>query len=258
MCNDRVKKTPGATKFDKVIQRELCQITSIGTRTCNVIEGENWQVKLAINLLRLFHHYYDCNSSICFSVHHKEENGFLMAIWEKCGTEVSTGSRSVEFGVAFVDTSVGHFHLGQFKDDRYRSRLSTLIARFRVVEMISARRSISAETLQMFSTACPSVLQEKLSPNAECWDTGRTLRTLAEKDYFKIDNELDWPDALKSLLGGSGSTLNLIPAEEAELSFKALGALYWYLKECQLDQELFSRRSFQVAKFYKYYIFLIS
>lgn len=44
MCNDRVKKTPRATKFDKVVQRELCQITSIGTRTFNVMEGDSWQV----------------------------------------------------------------------------------------------------------------------------------------------------------------------------------------------------------------------
>ena len=169
-----------------------------------------------------------------------------MAIWEKCGSE----SRSVEFGVAFVDTSVGHFHLGQFHDDRYRSRLSTLLTRFHPVEMISARRSISAETLQISSTTCPSVLQETLSPNADCWDTGKTLRALAERDYFKIDNELDWPLELKSLLDGSGSCLNLVPAEEAELAIKALGALFWYLQECQLDQELLSRRSFQVAKFF--------
>ena len=165
-----------------------------------------------------------------------------MAIWEKCGE--GSGAR-VEFGVAFVDTSIGIFFLGQFDDDRYRSRLSTLLTRYRPVEIVSARRSISAETRQIWSIACPSVLHETVSPNAECWDSSKTLRALAEQDYFKVSGELDWPEELRTFLDDR-STLNLVPNEQSELAVRALGGLYWYLKECQLDQELFSRRSFQV------------
>jgi hypothetical protein len=39
----------------------------------------------------------------------------------------STGS-SVSYGVCFIDTSIGVFHLGQFVDDRHCSRLRTLFA----------------------------------------------------------------------------------------------------------------------------------
>ena len=40
--------------------------------------------------------------------------------------------------------------------------------------------------------------------------------------------------------------MGLVGKEESELAIRALGALYNYLKQCQLDQELLSRRSFQV------------
>lgn len=168
-----------------------------------------------------------------------------MALWEKCGGEGSGGR--VEFGVAFVDTSIGTFHLSQFEDDRYRSRLSTLLTRFHPVEIISARRTISADTRQVWTTACPSALHEQISPNADCWDVSKTLRALAEGDYFKVDGELSWPEGLRPMLD-SNSSLGLAASEESELAIRALGAIYWYLKECQLDQELFSRRSFEVYR----------
>ena len=44
MMAERCKKLARPTKFDRVVERQLCQITSKGTRTYNVIEGDNWQV----------------------------------------------------------------------------------------------------------------------------------------------------------------------------------------------------------------------
>jgi len=34
------------------------------------------------------------------------------------------------FGVCFVDTSIGDFHIGQFEDDRHKSQLRMLIAQY--------------------------------------------------------------------------------------------------------------------------------
>ena len=76
------------------------------------------------------------------------DHHFLLAIIEKLSPDSIAGG-CVQFGVAFVDTSIGSFHLGHFDDDRYRSRLSTLLTRFNPVEIISARRSVSAETRQV-------------------------------------------------------------------------------------------------------------
>ena len=36
----------------------------------------------------------------------------------------------LQFGVCFVDTTVGLFHLGQFTDDCHCSRLRTLLAHY--------------------------------------------------------------------------------------------------------------------------------
>ncbi len=43
--------------------------------------------------------------------------------------EAETGSSS-QYGVCFVDASIGKFHVGQFEDDRHCSRLRTLISHF--------------------------------------------------------------------------------------------------------------------------------
>ena len=166
-----------------------------------------------------------------------------MAVWEKCSGEAA--GAKVEFGIAFVDTSIGNFYLGHFEDDRYRSRFSTLLTRYNPVEIISAKRSVSSDTIQVWNTSCPAALHEHVSPNADCWDSGKTLRLLAEGDYFKVNDELDWPEGIRPLLD-DGSTLGLTAKEDCELAVRALGALVWYLKQCQLDQELLSRRCFQI------------
>jgi DNA mismatch repair protein MSH6 len=73
--------------------------------------------------------------------------------------EFGAGGR-VEFGVAFVDTSIGSFQLGQFEDDRYRSRLSTLLTRYNPVEIILAKRGVSNDTTQLWNATCPNALHE--------------------------------------------------------------------------------------------------
>lgn len=166
-----------------------------------------------------------------------------MALWEKSGSDGAGGR--VEFGVAFVDTSIGNFYLGQFEDDRYRSRLSTLLTRYNPVEIISAKRGVSSDTSQVWNAACPNAIHELVSSNSECWDPAKTLRSLAESDCFKVNGDLDWPDGIRPLLDES-SSLGLAAKEDSELALRALGAIHWYLKECKLEQELFSRRSFQI------------
>ena len=47
MMEKRVKSTSRPTKFDKVVKRELCQITSRGTRTFNIMEGDCTQVNIS-------------------------------------------------------------------------------------------------------------------------------------------------------------------------------------------------------------------
>ena len=77
------------TKWDKVVRREICQITSKGTK---------------IN-----------DSSEC---------NYLAAI---CGQK-SLNEGQITVGLCFVDTSIGKVHLSQFEDDKQLSCLETLLA----------------------------------------------------------------------------------------------------------------------------------
>nr|CAD7455728.1 unnamed protein product [Timema tahoe] len=89
------------TKFDKVVKREICQITTRGTKVFSVIDGEAKEAK----------------------------TNFLLALTEK----VTDGNTS--FGICFIDTSIGVFHLGQFDDDRHFSSLRTLLAHYPPVQV---------------------------------------------------------------------------------------------------------------------------
>ena len=98
--------------------------------------------------------------------------------------------------------------------------------------------SLVPTDFQVLNSACPDALHEMVSANSECWDSSKTLRSLAEGDYFKENGgELLWPDGMRPFLDES-SSLGLIAREESDLAVSSLGALFSYLKQCQLDQVL--------------------
>ena len=124
------------------------------------------------------------------------DHHFLLAITEKLSPDSAAGG-CAQFGVAFVDTSIGTFHLGHFDDDRYRSRLSTLLTRFNPVEIISARRSISAETRQVrklnsnsifISFFHSEVFYEKLnSEDITCFSWKSQMMSILTNERIKMD-----------------------------------------------------------------------
>ncbi|XP_067666471.1 DNA mismatch repair protein Msh6-like [Haliotis asinina] len=214
MMADRCKQmSRTATKFDKVVKREVCQVTSRGTKTYRHIEGGN-----------------------CSEV----DSNYLLAICEK---EAGSDGGSV-YGVCFIDTSVGIFHLGQFTDDRYCSRLRTLIAHHTPSLVLYERGKMSAKTVQLIKTNMSSALKESLASGTEFWDSSKTLKTLAEEDYFKEEGkDFEWPGGLKEMMSDSDS-LGLTASDEFDLAVHSLGAVTWYLQYSLLDQELLTMRKF--------------
>ncbi|XP_046358330.1 DNA mismatch repair protein Msh6-like [Haliotis rufescens] len=213
MMSERCKHmSRTATKFDKVVKREVCQVTSRGTKTYRHVEG-------------------DCSDV---------DSNYLLAISEK---EAGSDGGSM-YGVCFIDTSVGIFHLGQFTDDRHGSRLRTVIAHHTPSLVLYERGKMSAKTMQLINTNLSSALKESLASGTEFWDSSKTLKTLAEEDYFKMDGELfEWPGDLKGMMSESDS-LGLTAADEFDLAVHSLGAVTWYLQYSLLDQELLSMRKF--------------
>lgn len=93
MMIERCKRIK-ATKFDKVVAREICQITDRGTQVFG--------------------------SQCAIGPNHQPN--YMLAIVEQ-----DTGTSS-KYGICFIDTSIGDFHVGEFEDDKSCSRLLTLIS----------------------------------------------------------------------------------------------------------------------------------
>ncbi|KAM7385751.1 hypothetical protein PAMP_001809 [Pampus punctatissimus] len=221
MMEARCKTMVKPTKFDRVVRREVCRIITRGTQTYSVLDGAPSE----------------------------SQSKFLLSIKEKAEEESSGCCRT--YGVCFVDTSVGYFHVGQFPDDRHCSRLRTLIAHFAPAEVLFERGNPSVETRKILKASLSSALQEGLNAGTQFWDAQKTLKTLSEEDYFSEAAEKDQgtgnnvlPALLKKMTSESDS-LCLTPKEGYELALSALGGCIFYLKKCLVDQELLSMANFE-------------
>ncbi|KAJ1520643.1 hypothetical protein ONE63_003750 [Megalurothrips usitatus] len=213
MMNERVKHISRPTKFDKVVKREICAVTSKGTRVFSVQDGEPMDM--------------GCTN-------------YLLAI---CEEEVDS---KVSYGVCFIDTSIGTFHLGQFTDDRHCSRLLMMLAHHPPVQVLFERNGLSDRTQQLLNGHLTAVAKEVLAPESEFWSASKTLSKLAEGDYFSEEGKShEWPETLKMFISDVDS-LGLSPAEDYQLAVRSLGAITWYLSTCHLEQQLLSMRRFEL------------
>nr|XP_045608905.1 DNA mismatch repair protein Msh6-like [Procambarus clarkii] len=216
MMEKRCKTLSRPSKFDRVVRREVCQISSKGTRVYSFLDGEASEISTS----------------------------YLLALTERPVRGTGDGS---EFGVAFIDTSLGIFHVGQFTDDRHVSRLSTLMAHYPPAQILFERGRLSQKTQKLVNSAVPSSLRENLAPEKEFWTASKTLSFLAEGNYFKDkegDSKIRWPRTLKKMMDDSNS-LGTTACPEYELAVSALGALTYYLMDCCLEEQLLTIRKFE-------------
>ncbi|KAM9848166.1 DNA mismatch repair protein Msh6 isoform 1-T1 [Aulostomus maculatus] len=221
MMEARCRTLAKPTKFDRVVRREVCRIITRGTQTYSILDGAPSE----------------------------SQSKFLLSFKEKAEEE-SSGCCRV-YGVCFVDTSVGQFHIGQFPDDRHCSRLRTLIAHFSPAEVLFEKGNLSAETRKLLKASLSSALQEGLNAGTQFWDAQKTLKTFSEEDYFRETVCKDegtgknfLPPLLKKMTSESDS-LCLTPKDGYELALAALGGCTFYLKKCLVDQELLSMANFE-------------
>lgn len=65
------------------------------------------------------------------------------------------------------------------------------------------RGKCSQKTNQLINNNLISVTKEFLAPGSEFWESGKTLKRLAEEDYFRSEDELVWPDTIKKMISDS-------------------------------------------------------
>ncbi|XP_011302919.1 probable DNA mismatch repair protein Msh6 [Fopius arisanus] len=213
MMQARLKESKKNTKFDKVVRREICQISTRGTRVSSVQDPEIIT----------------------------PESNYLLSLVEKNNPKTKIPT----FGVCFIDTSIGEFHLGQFDDDRSNSRLLTLLSHYLPVHIIYEKGNLSQETMKILNTLLFSAQKESLHKDVQFWSATKTLKFLHEGDYFKSEagSDFRWPDGLKKFLN-PGDSLGLTPEDDKELAVNALGGCVYLLKDFMLDQQILSQKHF--------------
>ncbi|XP_033224554.1 probable DNA mismatch repair protein Msh6 isoform X2 [Belonocnema kinseyi] len=213
MMSKRVAKMSRPSKFDKVVKREICQISSRGTRVYTA---------------------QDVDAAV-------PNSSYLLALTEK----QYNGQKTPSYGVCFLDTTIGDFYLGQFTDDRCNSRLLTLFAHYPPVHIIYERGTLSQKTMNILNGMLQSAIKEPLQKDVQFWSATKILEHLHEQEYFKNgESKFEWPKELEPYLN-PGDSLGLTPAEGKELAVNALGGCVYLLRDYFLDQQLLAQARFK-------------
>ncbi|KAJ6635780.1 putative DNA mismatch repair protein Msh6 [Pseudolycoriella hygida] len=204
MMEKRLKDGKKYTKFDKVVKREVCQITNRGTQV--------FSQQLAVT--------------------NNYEPSYMLAVCEKHTL------KSNRFGVCFIDTSLGEFNIGEFDDDKHCSRLLTLLSHHYPALVLYERGGLSARTNQIFRSMLQNTLKEQLLPGTQFLTAEKTLKMMAEK-YYNVENKVVWPEEIKTLQSDSDN-LGLTPSPQHSLALRSVGACLWYMSKCLVDQQIVS------------------
>ncbi|KAJ8674769.1 hypothetical protein QAD02_010555 [Eretmocerus hayati] len=215
MAAERCKNIENVQKVDKLVKREICQISTKGTRVYSPQDAESFI----------------------------PTSRFLLSIVERQEPRQSIMS----YGVCFLDTSIGEFNIGQFLDDRCNSKLLTLLAHYPVAHIISERRNLSQNTLKIFDTVVPFARKETFLKDTQFWSPMTVLKNLREDEYFKKGTEgnFAWPEGLQPFVNDDGES-DPTPAQNMDLALHALGGCVYLLKDYQLDYQLLTQGLFKL------------
>ncbi|KAL8859670.1 MAG: hypothetical protein Q9178_003784 [Gyalolechia marmorata] len=196
---ERDGKQPGkSAKEEKVIRRELACVLTAGT----LVDGGMLQ---------------DDMSTYCVSIKESEREG------------------QPAFGISFVDTATGHFHLTEFLDDVDMTKFETFIAQTRPQELLLEKSCISTAALRILkSNTGPTTLWNYLKPGKEFWTADITSRELDASGYFVSEGSSNveaWPRVLRE-------------SRDKELLISSFGALVQYLRTLKIERELLTLGNF--------------
>ncbi|KAK5970999.1 DNA mismatch repair protein Msh6 [Trichostrongylus colubriformis] len=214
---ERNKKLHGAK--EKVVRREICRVTSSGTRTYAVIDG--------------------CNLYGGETDNGETQSKYLFSIKEMICDQRAT------YGICFVDTSVGKFYVGEFQDDDYNSFLRTIIANFTPVQVLIEKGHLSPQSKTILNGVLSSVQKEALLPKKQFYDAEETLKRLSSDNYLGADFST-WPDALRKML--DPDSIIAKPNVNYCLALSALGAVFYYLQRCLIDVDMVTMRDFTILE----------
>lgn len=133
------------------------------------------------------------------------------------------------FGIAFVDTATGQFHVTEFTDDVDLTRFETFVAQTRPQELLLEKGGISVKTLRILKNSTgPTTIWNYLKPGKEFWEAHIAQKEIDASNYFPHS----WPEVLQQ-------------SKDKELLMSALGALIHYLRGLKIEESLVSMGKFE-------------
>lgn len=139
------------------------------------------------------------------------------------------------FGLAFVDTATGRFHLSGFVDDIDRTKFETFVAQTQPKELLLEKSRLSTKSMRILkNNVSPTTIWTHLKPVTEFWEADLTRRELDLGSYFTTEENEDgaWPEALQQ-------------HKDDDLVMSAMGGLMSYLKFLKIERALLSQGSFE-------------
>eukprot|EP01080_Neovahlkampfia_damariscottae_P007739 gene7739-12209_t len=139
------------------------------------------------------------------------------------------------FGIIILDLSIGEFQIGEIEDDNHRTNFETLIQSLNPKEILIEKNNISKHTKSIIKT-----INTKLTfliSIIEFWDSKSTKDQLNLSKYFetKTNKNNDWPNIIKEY-------------SNSDLCMSCLGACIFYLKQQNIDKEIFGKCNFKEYK----------
>ena len=165
MMEKRCEAEGKRTKFDKVVRREICQVTNVATQM------------------------YSSGLSSMVSGQVSSNANFILAI-----AETSKTASTSRYGIAYVDTTIGDFTIGEFDDDNQCSRLLTLLSKYSPVLVLHSRKGNAEHTQKVIKNI--NAIKEKLTNEKEFWLASKTLQYLSENAY----PNRNWPECLSGMM----------------------------------------------------------
>jgi len=256
MLKERKQKTKSGKK-PQVVAREVCSIVTAGTRT--------------------FCYMDDVSVLDSIESGNTNQDGFgpLLVVKETILEQDSSSQNNsedesptpvCEYGITVIDAATGVITLGQFADDVLRSRMSTLITKFRPSEILFENGPFGAsETLKSLlksikntmlpacvighvnckesfpkSTAVDDKIRSAMQRHKSIiqpWNVDETLQELHRRKYYPRESRRDagdegigrWPQVLKACVEG-----------QADLALASFGAALFYLQRNLIDHEILS------------------
>ncbi|CAG9855365.1 unnamed protein product [Phyllotreta striolata] len=207
MMSERLKKAKSSTKFDKVVKREICQVSAKGS------------VVLTAQMA-------NTQNSAPF---------YLFAI---CMKESSYGTARI--GVCFIETTLGTVYLSEFDDDKHFSRLLALFAEYPPARILLEKGGINKQLNQLLNCNFKDIKKDFLLSKTQFHAASDTLEKLSNACYFRnSNNDFYWPEVFKKIAD------DCLPKSEYELTIRCIGASMWYLKDSFIDIQVFSSGKFE-------------